>query len=84
LAASGNTPAGVDVMILKIFSPKNLSKKNWRFFLQNAASFCKSWIITLGFKKYANIFAENGQKSQKIVLITSTPAGADFMNQFRP
>jgi hypothetical protein len=30
-------------------------------------------IITLIFEKNANFFAENSQKSQKIVIITSTP-----------
>jgi hypothetical protein len=30
-------------------------------------------IITLVFEKYANFFAENCRKSQKIVIITSTP-----------
>jgi hypothetical protein len=30
-------------------------------------------IITLVFKKNANFFAENWEKSQKIVIITSTP-----------
>jgi hypothetical protein len=30
-------------------------------------------IITLVFEKNANFFAENCQKSQKIVVITSTP-----------
>jgi hypothetical protein len=30
-------------------------------------------IITLVFEKNANFFAENCQKSQKIVIITSTP-----------
>jgi hypothetical protein len=30
-------------------------------------------IITLVFEKNANFFAENWQKSQKIVIITSTP-----------
>jgi hypothetical protein len=30
-------------------------------------------IITLVFEKTANFFAENGEKSQKIVIITSTP-----------
>jgi hypothetical protein len=30
-------------------------------------------IITLAVKKNANFFAENWQKSQKIVIITSTP-----------
>jgi hypothetical protein len=43
------------------------------FFAQTTASFCKNFIITLGFEKNANIFAENWQKSQKIVIIQSTP-----------
>jgi hypothetical protein len=30
-------------------------------------------IITLGFEKNANFFAENWQKSPKIMIITSTP-----------
>jgi hypothetical protein len=30
-------------------------------------------IITLVLEKDANFFAENGQKSQKIVIVTSTP-----------
>jgi hypothetical protein len=30
-------------------------------------------IVTLVFEKYANFFAENCQKAQKIVIITSTP-----------
>jgi hypothetical protein len=34
---------------------------------------CENWIITLVFEKNANFFAENWQKSQKIVIITSTP-----------
>jgi hypothetical protein len=29
----------------------------------------------IGFEKNANFFVENCQKSQKIVIITSTPAG---------
>jgi hypothetical protein len=32
-------------------------------------------IITLFFKKNANFFAENWEKSQKIVIITSVPGG---------
>jgi hypothetical protein len=35
--------------------------------------FAKFVIITLVFEKNANSFAENWQKSQKIVTITSTP-----------
>jgi hypothetical protein len=40
---------------------------------QNKAKLCKILIITLVFEKTANFFAENWQKSQKIVIITSTP-----------
>jgi hypothetical protein len=51
-------------MIFKIFSPKNLAKK-LAFLTQNKV---------LVFKKNANFFAENWEKLQKIVIITSTPA----------
>jgi hypothetical protein len=44
------------------------------FFAETIASFCKHLIRTLVFEKNANIFAENWQKSQKIVIITSTPS----------
>jgi hypothetical protein len=58
-------------MILKIFSPKNSAKK-LSFLNQNKAKLCKILIITLVFEKNANFFAKNCQKSQKIVIITST------------
>jgi hypothetical protein len=64
--------SGTDVMIFKIFSPKNSAKK-LPFLTQNKAKLCKILIITLVFEKNANFFAENWQKSQKIVIITSTP-----------
>jgi hypothetical protein len=35
-------------------------------------------MVTLVFDKNANFFAENCQKSQKIVIITSTPDWANF------
>jgi hypothetical protein len=63
---------GTDVMILKIFSPKNLAK-NLAFLTRDKAKFKKKLIITLVFKKNANFVAENWEKSQKIVIITSTP-----------
>jgi hypothetical protein len=45
------------------------------FFAQTTASFCKKIvIIALVFEKNANFFVENCRKSQKIVIITSTPA----------
>jgi hypothetical protein len=59
-------------MVFKIFSPKN-SAKILAFFTQNKAKLCKILIVTLVFKKNANFFAENCRKSQKIVIITSTP-----------
>jgi hypothetical protein len=63
-------------MILKIFSTKNSAKK-LAFLTQNKAKLCKNWIITLVFEKNANFFAENWQKSQKIVIITTTPGHTD-------
>jgi recombinational DNA repair protein RecR len=65
-------------MIFKIFSPKNSAKK-LAFFAQTTASFCKNCDHkTLVFEKNANFFAENRRKSQKIVIITSTPDWANF------
>jgi hypothetical protein len=63
---------GINVMILKIFSPTKPAK-NWRFLIKNTAEFYKQWIITLVFKKDANFFTDNWWKSHKIVIITSTP-----------
>jgi hypothetical protein len=68
----GHVDAGTDVMIKKIFSPKNFAKK-LAFLTLNKAKLCKSFIITLIFEKNAKFFAENCQKSQKIMIITSTP-----------
>jgi hypothetical protein len=59
-------------MILKILSPKNLAKI-FAFLAQTTDSFCENLVITLVFEKNANFFAENWQKSQKILIITSTP-----------
>jgi Ni,Fe-hydrogenase III small subunit len=64
--------SGTDVMIFKIFSPKNSAKKIG-ILTQNKAKLCKILIITLVFEKNANFFAENCRKSQKILIITSTP-----------
>jgi hypothetical protein len=55
-------------MIFKIFSPKKLA-----FLTQNKAKLFKNLITTLVFEKNANFFAENFQKSQKVVIITSVP-----------
>jgi hypothetical protein len=64
-------------MIYKIFSPKNLANY-LRFLLKLLFVFGKVVIITLVFEKNAKFFAENLQKSQKIVIITSTPDWAKF------
>jgi hypothetical protein len=59
-------------MIIYKFSPKNFCPKIGVFCAQNKDKLYKKWIITLVFGKNANVFAENWQKSQKIVIITST------------
>jgi hypothetical protein len=59
-------------MIFKIFSSKNFAKK-MAFLTRNKAKLCKILIITLVFEKNANFFADNCPKSQKIVIIASTP-----------
>jgi hypothetical protein len=70
-------------MIFKIFSP-NFSMKTIGVF--DKAKLCKILIITLVFEKNANFFAEICQKSQKIVIITSTPdeslSHTKFISQF--
>jgi hypothetical protein len=53
--------SGTDVMIFKIFSPKNSAKK-LAFMTQNKVQLCKILIITLGFKKNANFFRRNLSK----------------------
>jgi hypothetical protein len=59
------------VKIFLMFSPKNFAKK-LAFLTQNKVKLCKILIITLE-KNDKNFFAENCRKSQKIVIITSTP-----------
>jgi hypothetical protein len=56
---------GTDVMILKIFSPKNSAKK-LAFFTPNKGKLCKSLIITLVFEKNANIFAKSVENRRKL------------------
>jgi hypothetical protein len=55
-----NRPIGTDIMILKIFSPKNSA-----FLTQNK-------ILNIGYWEKRQFFAENCRKSQKIVTIPST------------
>jgi hypothetical protein len=67
------TKSGTDAMIFKIFSPKKIGEKIGVFDSQQRAKLCKYLIITLVFEKNADLFAKNCRKSQKIVIITSTP-----------
>jgi hypothetical protein len=69
-------------MIFKIFSPKKSAKK-LAFLTQNKAKLCKNLIMTLVFEKNAKFFDENRQKSQKIVIITSTPGGKNLSDDHR-
>jgi hypothetical protein len=58
--------------------PKNLEKK-WPFLLKTKLNCEKiGSYVTLVFEKNANFFAENWQKSQKIVVITSTAVVKSF------
>jgi hypothetical protein len=51
-------------------------------FAQNNAKLCKNWIITLVFDKNANFFAENWQKSLKIITSTPGHSAAEHLNQY--
>jgi hypothetical protein len=49
--------------------------KTWRkywLFCSNFWQFCKNMIVTLVLRKNANFFAENWEKLQKILILTST------------
>jgi hypothetical protein len=59
---------GTDVMIFK-----NIFAEKITFLTQTKAKLCEILITTLVFEKNANFFAENCRKSEKIVIITSTP-----------
>jgi hypothetical protein len=67
---------GTDVIIFKIFSPKNSAKK-LAFLTQNKAKLCKNLIITLVFKKKANFlpkFVQDwGSNSGSFGLASSDP-----------
>jgi hypothetical protein len=79
---SRTSRSGTDVMIFKIFSPKNIAKK-LAFLTQNKAKLCKILIIKLVFEKNANFFAENWQKSLKIVIIISIPGNCVHLPKLR-
>jgi hypothetical protein len=48
-------------------------KKNLPILTPNKAKLCTNWIKTWVFEENAHFVAENLRKSQKIVIITSTP-----------
>jgi hypothetical protein len=56
---------GTDVMIFKIFSPKNSTKK-LAFLTQNKAKLCKILIITLVFEKNANVLPRIVENRRKL------------------
>jgi hypothetical protein len=51
---------------------RKIQRKNWRFCLKTKPNFEKV-DHNIGFYEKRQFFAENWQKSQKIVIITSTP-----------
>jgi hypothetical protein len=58
----------------------NFLAKKLAFLTQSIGKLCKILIITSVFDKNANFFAENCRKSQKIVIITSTPVTFKNLN----
>jgi hypothetical protein len=62
----------------KKYIRRKILRKKIGVFAQTTASFCKKLIITLVLEKKTPIFfAENRRKSQKIVILTSTPGHPD-------
>jgi hypothetical protein len=57
--------------------------EKWAFLTENKANFKKNLIVTLVFEKNANFFAENCQKSQKKVIVTSA-TGVRFCENYLP
>jgi hypothetical protein len=76
LGRSASLFLGPMLWFLKYFRRK-IKQKYQRFWRKTKLVLAKSVIITLVFEKKANFFAENGLKSQKIVIITSTPVVDD-------
>jgi hypothetical protein len=59
---------GTDAIIFKIFSAKN-----WQFFAQSTASFCKHYITTMSFEINSDLFTSKiGGSCKKIVIKAST------------
>jgi hypothetical protein len=60
---------------------RKIQWSNWRFWLKTKLNYAKHLIMTLVFEKNAYFFAENCQKSQKIVILTSVPGQGDQIGQ---
>jgi hypothetical protein len=73
---------GPMLWFFKYFRRKILQKIG--VFDSKQSKFLKKLIITLVFKKNANFFAKNWEKSQKIVIITSTPGLSRYMYVHNP
>jgi hypothetical protein len=73
LSQVGQKTVGRCYDFLNIFV-ENFLAKNRHFLLETKVNYAKiRYVITLVFEKNANFFAENWQKSQKIVIMTTTP-----------
>jgi hypothetical protein len=69
-----NFEPGADVMIFKIFSPKN-----WRFWLKTKLNYVfKNFIITLVFEKNANFFRQKLSKIAENCDHNIVPRGRNF------
>jgi hypothetical protein len=76
--------SGTDVIIFKMFSPKN------GVFVPNTASFAKTGLeailsVVAGFQEKRQFFAENVRKALKLLIITLTPGGKcrGFVNKYQ-
>jgi hypothetical protein len=75
-----NSDQGPMLCFFKYFRRKIL-RTNWRFWFKTKPNFEKN-DHCIGFWKNANFFAENWGKSQKIVIITSTPVLSNLERSF--
>jgi hypothetical protein len=59
-----------NIIILKIFLPKNLAKKNYSILTEISVSLDNELIITFVFEKNVDVFPESWRKSAKTVITT--------------
>jgi hypothetical protein len=67
----GQALQGRKLWFFKYFCQK-IRRKNWRIWLQTKLNYAK-FVHNIGFWEKRQFFAENCRKSQKILIITSTP-----------